>query len=322
MNSRARVLLLFFSCLVWPLTSYSQSAGFNLVVDKETTPIPVAFAPKTFAVWSGGALVILEDRFTSNPQIHVVDREGKEISRFLLTMPHGGGFDIADWGIARGHNGLIAVVGTVDFPDKAGTFLAIVNPGGADQKFVRLSNYLPRSVVVAEDATIWVVGSHMEQNVPVDREQDLIRRYDASGNLLTSFTTWDSMQTTGHNDPAGGSVLLAGKDRVGWYSKHAHTYMEFSLDGAVITRLNSWNSSVPQPINWPVLCEDGSVFVSEQAQSEHQIHWGIFALDRQSKNWDFTPRNELTILYGCEGTNLVSTTDLGRSITWLKPTAN
>ena len=166
-------------------------------------------------------------------------------------------------------------------PERRASFLAIVSPDGSRQKFVQLSPYLPYSVTLARDGTIWVVGSHREGNVPVVHEQDLIRRYDKSGTLLDSFITWGSMETTGHNDPAMRSVLMATNDRVGWYSKHAHTYMKFSLDQKVITRVKSWTSSAEQPPDWPALWDDGSVFVGEQAQSARETHWGIFALDRQ-----------------------------------------
>jgi hypothetical protein len=297
----------------------AQSAKINFVADKETTNIPVVFHPETFAVWSGGALVILEDRFSSNPLIHIVDREGNEVSRFLLTIPHGGGFIVGDWKVARGWDGVVAVAGSMDFPEQHGSFLAIVSPDGSNQKFVRLAPYVPDSVTVAGDGTIWVVGSYVERNVPVDRDQDLIRRYDKSGTLLDSFVTWGSMETA--NDPARGSILMATKDRVGWYSKHAHTYMEFSLDQTVITRVKSWASSVEDPLDWPALCQDGSVFVAEQAQSTHETQWGIFSLDRQTGKWNFIPSKERIASYGCEGSRLATTSDFGRSISWLEPRA-
>jgi hypothetical protein len=44
-------------------------------------------------------------------------------------------------------------------------------------------------------------------------------------------------------------------------------------------------------------------------------------LDRQAGNWNFTPTKELVKLYGCEGTRLASSSDFGRSITWLEAAA-
>jgi hypothetical protein len=214
----------------------AQSANINSVTDEETTGVPVAFRHETLAVWSGGALVVMDDRFHDNPLLHVVDRQGKEISRFFLNIEHGGGFFVGDWGVARRQDGVIAIVGSADFPERHASFLAIVSPDGSSQKFVQLSPCLPHSVTVARDGTIWVAGSYREGNEPVDHEQYQIRRYDQSGTLLDSFITWGSMETMGRNGPATGSVLMATNDRVGWYSKHAPTYMEFSLDQKVITR--------------------------------------------------------------------------------------
>ncbi len=81
----------------------AQSVKSNSVADKETTDVPVAFRHETLAVWSGGALVVMNDRFHDNPLLHVVDRQGKEISRFFLNIEHGGVF-VGDWGAARGQD--------------------------------------------------------------------------------------------------------------------------------------------------------------------------------------------------------------------------
>jgi len=330
MHRPAFVLLSVVLLAACSRDSFAQSANANLVANKETTDIPVVFHPKTFAIWSGGALVVVEDRVSNSPLVHVVDREGKEISRFFLTIPQGGGFVIGDWSVARGRDGSIAIVGSVDFPEERGSFLAIVASDGSNQKIVRLSPYRPQSVTVAGDGAIWVVGSsHIEPNTMPDRNQDLIRRYDKSGKLLDSFITWESMETEGPNKPALGSVLMASNDRVAWYSRGAHTYMEFSLNGRVITRVKSWNSSVKHPFDWPVLCDDGNVFVGEQmnvfrehAQPDQEIRWGVFMLERETGKWNFTPRKELPLLLGCDGTQIASTTDFGRSITWLASAAH
>jgi hypothetical protein len=115
--------------------------------------------------------------------------------------------------------------------------------------------------------------------------------------------------------------LLPFKDRVGWYSRGSHTYIEFSLDGSVIDRLKS----APHPkedITYVALCGDGSLFASTRlvASDGHQTSWGIFILDRQRGEWSFIPRNEKWgMLFGCDGARLATATDF-KTISWLAPT--
>jgi len=79
---------------------------------------------------------MIEDRFTNSPRIHVIDKEGKDTSQFYLTIPGGGGFLVGDWGVARGLDGVIAVVGFADFPEQRSGFLGIVSSDGSKQKYI------------------------------------------------------------------------------------------------------------------------------------------------------------------------------------------
>jgi hypothetical protein len=301
----------------------AQSEKINLVAEKETTEIPVAFRQHTWAVWSGGALLMIEDRFTNSPRIHVIDREGKDTSQFYLTIPGGGGFLVGDWGVARGLDGVIAVVGVADFPEQRSGFLGIFSSDGSKQKYIQLSPYRPDSVTVAQDGTIWVVESRRGAGDTKGHDEGLMALYDRNGKLLHSFIPLPDTESEWHSRSTRESMLMASKDRIAWYSKHTHTYSEFAFDGRLITRVKSWTSLDEHPLDWPVLCDDGSVFASEQinASSTREAQWGIFALDRRSGNWNFTPSKHLVKLFGCDEAHLVSTSDL-RSISWLAPKTN
>jgi hypothetical protein len=268
----------------------------------------------------GGKTVVMEDCDSDAPLIHVIDADGKEISRFTFTIPGSGRFSIRKWwSIARGWDGTIAIAADADFTDEKGrSFLAIVAPHVKKQTVVRLSPYRPEAVTVAGDGTIWVAGGEYTGSYgELDRSQDLLRRCDASGKLLSPFFTGESLETEGQHFHAVDSILISSKDRVGWYAKGARTYLEFSLDGSVVTRAKAWESPAKAPLDWLALCEDGSVFVGEQNLQMHAIRWGVFTLDRGSGTWEFIPRKEQSVLYGCDGTRLASTTD-HRSITWLE----
>lgn len=301
----------------------AQSEKINLVAEKETTEIPVAFRQHTWAVWSGGALLMIEDRFTNSPRIHVIDREGKDTSQFYLTIPDGGGFFVGDWGVARGSDGVIAVVGFADFPEQRSGFLGIASSDGSNQKYVQLSPYRPDSVSVAPDGTIWVIESLPVSGDTKGHDEGFMARYDQNGKLLDSFVPLPETDSEWRSYPTRRSVLMTSKDRVAWYSETSHTYSEFAFDGRLITRVKSWTSLDEHPLDWPVLCDDGRVFASEQigASSTREAQWGIFALDRRDGNWSFTPSKHLVKLFGCDGTHLVSTSDL-HSISWLAPKTN
>jgi hypothetical protein len=301
----------------------AQSEKINLVAEKGTTEIPVALRQHTWAVWSGGALLMIEDRFTNSPRIHVIDREGKDASQFDLTIPNGGGFLVGDWGVARGLDGVITVVGMADFPERRSGFLGIISPDGNTQKYIQLWPFRPDSVTVAADGKIWVVGTRQTPDDTTHRYPSSFCIYDQNGKLLDSFIPDDGLETERQPGPTYSSVLIASNDRVAWYSKNAHTYSEFALDGRLITRVKSWTSLDKHPMDWLALCEDDGVFVGEQigASSKHEARYGIFVLDRQSGDWNFTPSSHVVKIFGCEGTRLATTSDY-RSISWLAPRTN
>jgi hypothetical protein len=114
------------------------------------------------------------------------------------------------------------------------------------------------------------------------------------------------------------SILVASKDRVGWYAPLAHTYIEFSLNGAVIKQVKTTDHPKNDLVT-VALCDDGGVFASTRlVNSAHQQKgWGILTLDRQGGDWRFILRNEKGgMLLGCDGTVLARTTSPS-TISWL-----
>ncbi|MGB9473393.1 MAG: hypothetical protein WBQ59_28885 [Candidatus Acidiferrum sp.] len=76
-----RQTLVLLSAVLWATSSedlLAQSAKINFVADRKATDIPLVFHPETFAVWSGGALLEVEDHFYNNPLVHVVDYRAKK----------------------------------------------------------------------------------------------------------------------------------------------------------------------------------------------------------------------------------------------------
>jgi len=300
--------------------SKTATGGFHRSRESTEIPAPVS---GSFALWSGGAMLVVQDRFSSSPIIQVIDRDGKEVSRFAFGIPGAGRVNLYDNSVARGPKGSMAFVGSAYTNDSRGaTFLAMVSSDGETQTVVRLSPFAPQAVTIASDGTIWVAGydAHQAPNEQ-DYSEHLIRRYDENGTLLGSFLPWSEVRTPPRTAPAAvNSILVTASDRVGWYSPSAQTYVEFALDGTMLHQIKTPGHSRSTMLQ-VALCDDASLFVSAAVNHgpDGPASWNILALDRQQGSWSSNPRPETWgKLYGCDGTRLASTTD-SRTITWLEP---
>jgi len=277
--------------------------------------MPLTINKDRIAVWSGGALVFVQDRFSDAPIFRILDRNGAQLSEFRFSIPGAVLINIYDNSVARGSDGALAIVGTAYSDDSRGSmFVAWVSPDGQQQTIIRTNPFFPEAVTLASDGTIWIAGQEGR-----DYSRPLIRRYDKTGKLLGSFIPWSRLGTAPHTLPFVLSVLLPLRDRVLWYVPRAHTYFEFSSDGSVIEQFES--APHPEPdIVFVAVCADGGLFATTRIVSgRQQTNWGIFALDRQRREWSLIPRNEKWgRLLGCDGTRLATTTD-HKTISWLEP---
>jgi hypothetical protein len=279
------------------------------------------------AVWSGGALVFVQDRFSSAPIFRIVDRDGSELSRFDFRMLGAGRINIYDNSVARGLDGALTIVGTADFDDsQGGMFVAWVSPDGRRQTVMRTYPFLPAAVTVASDGTIWVVGHETDAHGNLDYSKALVRRYDKSGKLLGSFVPWSSLATEPNSAtgpltlPFVESVLLPLGDRVSWYLPNARTYIEFGLNGSIIQQYKAAPTEDNEPVYFSA-CEDSSVFASSQIHEVGQRRWTIFRLDRQTGNWKLVRKDgNWGMSLGCDGTRLATTSDF-LTISWLETAA-
>jgi hypothetical protein len=302
------------------MNSPAAAQATNALVPSGKTEIPFQFVSRsTDAVWSAGTLLELEDRFSSAPIFRTWDRGGKLLSQIAFTFPSAYHINIYGNSFTHGADGSLAIIGSADTNDAGEIlFLACVPPDGQEQTIVRLSNFFPHAVTTAADGTIWVVGANrLAQDGPV---QNLIRRYDKTGTLLGSFFLSSTSRTV---PPVVRSVLVSSKDRVGWYSPISHKYVEFSLDGTVVSRVAT-PPTESDAIFGAALCDDGSMFAATPRpfSDGKPASWGILSLARDSGQWSFISMNETQAqgrLFGCDGTSLAVTTD-GRTISWLNPT--
>jgi hypothetical protein len=313
-------LLLILLLSLWAGELAGRAATADALTPAGSTQMPFTLVSGTFAVWSGGAFVFVQDRFSGAPLFRFYDRNGTQVSQFAFSIPGASRINIYDHSVALGLDGSLAIVGTAYGDSMSDMFVAWVSPDRQEQTIIRTTPFFPYAVTVASDGTIWVAGYEPKQHHDYDYSQHLVRRYDKMGKLLGSFIPWSTLGTGPRPVPAVRSVLLPLKDSVGWYSSDSHTYIEFSLDGSVINRFKS----APHPehdTTFVAMCDDGSLFASTAIiRGDQQTNWGIFTLDRQRGEWSFIPRNERWgMLFGCDGTRLASATDF-QTISWLEPT--
>jgi hypothetical protein len=305
----------------------ARAATADALTPSGSTQMPFTVVSGSFAVWTGGAFLFVQDRFSGAPIFRTIDRNGIEVSQFTFTIPGASLINIYSDSVARGLDGSLAIVGTAYTGEsRGGAFVAWVSPDRQEQTVIRVSPFFPHTVTLASDGTIWVAGDEFKKNrKDIDYSQHLVRRYDKNGKLLGSFVPWSSLGTDAPRyfpTPSIRSVLLSLKDRIGWYSPGSNTYIEFSLEGSVVSRFKTAPHQTDDVIN-VVLCDNGGLFASTQIpRGEDKTNFGIFSLDRQRSEWSLVPRNEQWgMLYGCDGTRLASTTDF-RTVSWLEPTVN
>lgn len=307
--------------LVSSLLGGSAGWASDALTPVGSTAMPFNIVSGTFAVWTGGVFVFVQDRFSATPTLRFFDRNGNQMSQFTFSIPEAILINLYDHSVALGLDGSLAIVGTAYTNDSmGGMFVAWVSADRQEQVIVRTSPFFPRAVTMASDGTIWVAGYEPKPHRDYDYSQCLIRRYDRAGKLIGSFVPWSTLGTSPRPVPVVHSLLLPLKDHVGWYSPDSNTYVEFSLDGSVVKRFKS----APHPQHDLVqvaACENGNLFASTRIiRGERQTNWGIFTLDRERGTWSLIPRNERWgMLLGCDGTRLATATDF-KAVSWLETT--
>jgi hypothetical protein len=329
------IVFLVLQILVLSSWQPAQAATPDALKQVGSTGMPFTLVSGRFAVWSGGAFVAVQDRFSGAPLLQIFDRNGTEVARFMFTIHGASLINIYDHSVALGLDGSVAIVGTAYTGDsKGGMFVAWVSPDRQEQTIIRTSPFFPHTVTIASDGTIWVAGDETkplrvagDETKPhrekPDYTQHLIRRYEKTGRLLGSFIPWSSVGTgpsTISPTPSVRSILLSLKDRVAWYSPGSSTYIEFSSDGSIINRYETAPHQKQDVIS-VALCDDGGLFAATRilgGVDQDQTNWGIFTFDRQRSEWSLIQRNEKWgMLFGCDGTRLATATDF-KTISWLQ----
>jgi hypothetical protein len=255
-------------------------------------------------VWSGNAFLRVE-RFSSGVlTLHVYDQSGAERQRIAVQVPDARLINIYNNRFARSGDGYLAVSGSAYTNNSRGAvFLAVITPDGEKRTVVRTSPYVPYALVFASDGTIWTAGRELEAGEEVNGDYFLIRRFDKKGNLLGGSLPRTAFPAHGDH-PAVESVLVAARDRVGWFSPVVRRYVEFSLDGK---QLRAYEHDMNlEEVASIALCGDNSVWASVQGNDTAGSYSRFRELDREHGTWSTGQRQPPRYLYGCSGTTLVT----------------
>lgn len=277
------------------------------------TKIPFDFQGKRLPKWSGGALVVADDKNPALSTIHTFGKDGYLLSSTPFAIPESSRVRIASF--ARSSDGTLAVVGSAYTADSRGSlYLAAISPDGQRQQIIRLKPFAPFEVAISSDGTYWVAGRELVDGREVNPSHKVIRRYSASDGEIGAYIPRSSLTSYRHGHPAHDSFLVPSGDRVGWYSNIAREYIEFSLDGLVLTRVAGLPLDLPDRVTGLALCDDGRVFASVTRIVKTPVAWEVFNLDRTSGTWKVVPvtgdfaAGGIGTLYGCDGNDLVTRT--------------
>ena len=254
--------------------------------------------------WNAGLLVWCEHNQTDGPIVYTVDKDGRR-DEFLLAFPNTKRIGVND--LAVGPNGEIVIAAGAATPDGRGmAFFARLPADRGDWKVTQTWPYNPWRVTMTSRGDVWTVGWLLDDENVHMVAQCVLRRYDPSGNLLTSqrlAARRGPEPYTVHLDDS----LFSSHDRVGWFIAGGD-YTEFSLDGDEIGRYKG-----PPGLRSP----DGVAISADNDVILSAGRGRFLILDRSSGEWTraFLPDGQAPSwarVLGFDGTTLVTTTGTGK----------
>ncbi len=296
--------------VLWLLLVPSMLAQNAQVTQEKSMTVPLAVNGMPVGVWSGSAVVLVENSRSAAPIVRAFDKSGREVAEFALTIPGSSLIKVHSGQFVRGFDGSFAIAGHVYTNDARGTsFVAWISADGSRQTVVRLSPYLVYTIAMASDGTIWTAGG---VETPSESSYDLIRRFDRNGKLLGSMISSASLKTTDAKrfvDPASNSFLAASSTNIGWYSEAAQLFVVFALDGSEIYRVATATPAVKMMLHGLAMCANGKAYIGAKlggSLSRDANSLGVIPVTPSSGGVPPFISLGHAVLYGCDGSSLVA----------------
>jgi streptogramin lyase len=167
-------------------------------------------------------------------------------------------------------------------------FLAYIASGATDIRIIQTNPYHPRQLSVAPDGTVWTAGYAVMPDGKggnrQDGNQDSLRHFDASGNLIASA------MPAGSVGPLRAAVgfLVANQDRIGWYSPAYGNgaYVELSPDMNVLRSYPvAHTPDKSSRTEGLVVTPSGRVFATVMHTGPRRPSSALYELDRSANDW-------------------------------------
>jgi hypothetical protein len=266
------------------------------LTEKESIEIQLLPGEGTPPVWSGGALLVVENLHSAAPVFRAFDGAGNQVSEFTFPIPGASLLNnvYSYHRFARGFDGSLAVAGSAYADDEQEwvAFVAWISADSRQQTVIRLPRRLsvPDAVAIAADGSIWVAAGGLVHRDAPDEDYDIIWRLDKSGRMLGSSIP---RSTVTSSPTPGASFLVSSSDRIGWYARGAGTYLEFSLDGRVINRFDGVPKDNSPSLFGFGLCDDGGFTPARNSMTaqERRRIGGSTVSTGNSVRGSFTPCN-------------------------------
>ena len=254
--------------------------------------------------WEHGLLAGYYNNHSNGPVLYTIGADGYR-NETLFTLPDGAIINVFD--VALSSKGEMAMVGDALTADtRAATFLVRIQADRNGQTITRTWPYCPHVVVFAPDGTLWTIGLLKNEDATVDIASHVLRRFDASGKLLSSMNI---MARRGSADET--SFLRSSPDRVGWLTVYGE-YFEFSLDGKQIGRYEAPEGATGINLTGFALSDEDVAVVGRAMNGNADF----LVLDRSTKTWTpaALPKEFITNwagVIGFDGPTLVTTRSSG-----------
>jgi hypothetical protein len=264
--------------------------------------------------WNG-ALIIVEHNGLAAPTIHSFDITGAEMPPIVLAISGANATRIES--VAYGKDGTYAACGrALDANGRGGNgFVAWISPDRQNTKVIQTFPYVPYSIVMTADGSTWTQGFEIangrESDPAVNLEHGIIRRFDKSGNLLSSYIPRSTIRRGTFGLEQG--LLAASKDYIGWYANREHAYREVTSDG----KIASYPGIGPSDSKWEVtglaITDSGDVIISATERIPNRIGSRLYRLDKSHRAWlrldlpngTAAPMPDKPYLLGADGNRLV-----------------
>jgi hypothetical protein len=262
-----------------PGTSATFQRGREFQIDRASQPF-----------WLGKFLVELEDPESKSPVFELTDHDGHK-ARVPLELPDT--VFIQGLRYSAGADGSIVAIGTALRGKSSGAcFIAWISPDRKRQTVIQAYPFVPEALEVAADGTIWSVGTLFDDDRMKTMADNVIRRYDTSGKLLSSLTvTGLRSPREWPGDATMGSALRASRDRIGWFTA-GNQYLELSLEGREMERFEGppgWGAPSRDPSltywvdGFALSSENQVVLTAVLAKDENSGR--MVVLNRSARTW-------------------------------------